>query len=222
MKKQMNERMEALLASKSFAELTAEERYFVTETLSEKEYERMHFLAKNAPPILKATPPPNPAIRGQLLAAMRQMKTEPAPAKRPGAITRLLTTRIPAWQAAAAIAVLLAVHFLLPEKTKLEVRTETEYVYRTDTIFKEVAMPAPVAPAVTPPATRRPARVNVKPNEPSRPDLLETAIASTGSRNAPVGIRTEIPDTFALMVSQPRGQSARQTEDLWQFLGEVY
>lgn len=219
MKKQLNERLEQLLAQKTFGELTAEERYFVTETLEETEYERMHFLVKNAPSVLRGTPGPNPAIRENLLAAMRQMKTEGSPAEQPGAIVRLLRARIPAWQAAAAVALLLGLHFLLPEKTKVEVCTDTEYVYRTDTIIKEVGMPATVEREAVLAKPKK--RINIKPAIQAVDEALPPAFARADS-SAGRSLRSEIPDTFALMVSQPKGQSARQTEDLWQFLGEVY
>ena len=204
-----NDRLEALLSAKPFAELDAEERYFVTEAMDEAEYDRVHFLLKNAPPVLRDTPAPSPAIEGKLLAAMRQMKKEAVPPKRPSTIVRLLSARIPAWQAAAAIALVFGLHFLLGEKQPVLERTVTEYVHTTDTIYKEVAMPA--EPTLEPPR-----RINVKPQELVSNTLDEPEIVAQTDSAA------QSPDTFALTVSQPRGQSAREMEDLWQFFGEVH
>ena len=221
MKNILNERLEHLLASKCFSELTAEERYFATGILSEEEYERMHILVKNAGRVLKKTPLPNPVIRENLMAAMRSGKSKNI--DRPSAIVRLFRARIPAWQAAAAVAFLLGVHFLFPQKNNIYMPGETEYVYQTDTIYKEVAVavsqPAPISnkPVLSQP--KAPVHINKKPQDIFQENTDKIAL---GNRNPRDAYHSEIPDTFALMVSQPRGQSAKQTEDLWQFFGEVY
>lgn len=221
----MNERLEHLLKEKSFDELSAEERYFVTELLTETEYERMHFVIKSATPILRDTPVPSPAIKENLLVAMRQMNAESAAKKpaAPSAIVRLLKTRIPAWQAAAAVALLLGLHFLFPQKGPVEIQRDTEIVYKTDTLYKEVLVsnPVPASPEKTAPRKVAP-RVNTKPIATPQKEILNTPNSALEETIASAADRPEAPDTFAITVSQPRGTSATDTEDLWQFIGDIY
>ena len=134
-------------------------------------------------------------------------------------LVRLINYRLPVWQAAAAIALLIGMHFWLKEGPQIITETDTVYVHSTDTIYKEVAMPAKVADR---PVKSTQSRINVKPSmQKTMADSLADALVSI----APGAMETEIinmPDTFGILVSRPRGQSATQTADLWNLLSEVY
>ena len=214
----MNNRLEVLLKEKSFAQLSAEEKFFVTEYIGEEEYGRIHLLLKNGKAVLQNTPPPSPAIKANLLAAMRQTHGLEK-GQKPGAIIRLLRYRVPAWQVAAAVALLFGLHFWLQEEPQLIEKTETVYLHSTDTIYKEVAMPAP---ATEKNIARQAARINVKPKTQRQQVEAGPILFASADSSARRFVSTELPDTFSLDLGRPRGQSAAQTADLWDLLEEVY
>ena len=212
----MEKKLEQLLLEKKFGELTAEEKYYVTESIGETEYNRLHILLNKSKTALKNTPSLNPELKNNLLKKFRE-EHGLQPEKKPTAIVRVLRYRIPAWQAAAAVALLLGFHFWQQEEPEIIKETDTVYVHKTDTIYKEVALPTP---AVKKPMTKPPSRVNVKPlpnTVQSEPTII--AAADSVSRRHKL---SELPDTFNMTISQPRGQSVAQSEGLWELLGEVY
>ena len=211
----MDNRLEQLLLQKKFEELTAEEKYYVTESVGEAEYTRMHYFLEESRLFLKKTPRVNPALKGSLLAAFRKGQ-ESSAEKKPAGIVRFLQYRVPAWQVAATIALLLAGHFWLQPAPQIIEKTDTVYVHTTDTIFKEVAMRVLVDPAPGIP------RVNVNPKAQQIPAAREPVLIAAANTSLRRYESTEVPDTFSMVVSRPRGQSVTQAEDLWELLGEVY
>ncbi len=215
----MEKKLEQLLIEKHFHQLTAEEKYYVTEMIGEAEYNRMHLLIKKSKNVLSNRPAFNPEIKNRLMAAFRQHHGT-APVEKPTAVIRFLRYRIPAWQAVAAVAVLFGLHFWLQDKSIIIEKPEVVYVHSVDTVYKEVAMPLPIEEK---PATDPIPRVNVKPRpvtavfEPKEP----VYIASTDSASLQHAA-TQLPDSFNLMVSQPRGKSATQVSELWHLLEVVY
>ena len=208
----MEKKLEQLLLTKKFGELTAEERYYVTESIGEEEYGRLHILLNKSKKALKNMPPLNPAIKNNLLAAMRKQHEKPL------AIVRMMRYSIPAWQAAAAVALMVGLHFWLQAEPQVIGKTETVYVYSTDTIYQEVVMPSMEIPR-----PRLHPRINVKPDDEihnlgNEPTII--ASADTSARDYLVS--PPLADSFAINVSFPRGQSASQTTDLWKLLEEVY
>ncbi len=211
----MKKKLERLLLNKKFGELTAEEKYYATEFVSEAEYDQMHVLLKKGKKGLKNIPEIRPQVKNNLLAAFQQHHGI-LPNKKPNKIIQLISYRLPAWQMAAAIALLLGINFWLQEEPQLLKETETVYVFNTDTIYKEVSLPAdkqsiePIKP-----------RINVKPvikhSASNEPLLLASADTSKHSL-----MSSQSPDTFAYQVSLPRGRAASQTTELWELLGEVY
>ena len=216
----MENRLEELLLAKKFSQLTAEEKYYVTESIGETEYNHLHVFLNESKQSLKDTPSVPPRLKKDLMVAFKKQHT--IVEKKPSAIVRLMRYRIPAWQAAAAVALLMGLHFWLQKEPTIIRETETVYVNKVDTIFKEVAMPAP-APK-TPPAPPR-SRINVKPEtaplpSPTEPILLASADSARRQYDFEMA---QVTDTFNMQqFSQPKGQSLTQTADLWESLGEVY
>ncbi|MBK8564560.1 MAG: hypothetical protein IPN76_14805 [Saprospiraceae bacterium] len=208
-----------LLAERPFEMLTSAEQEAVLAEMPEWEYQRLHQLLQRSKATMKRSPKPDPAIRERLLEVLRQQPKQTAqPAKQPGLLVRMAQYRLPAWQAAAGLALLLVAHFAL-QKTPREVpHTETVYVNSTDTIYKEVAIPVAQQQEK---ATQM--RVNVKPRlvrNAEQPTMEAIAYADTSARQS-----GSLPDTmpgFNFTPQSPIGRSANEMKDLWQLLGDVY
>ncbi|MCF8244605.1 MAG: hypothetical protein K9J37_09730 [Saprospiraceae bacterium] len=212
--------IEQLLAERPFELLTPKEKDAVLAQMPEWEYQRLYQLVTRSRAALKRSPAPNPAIREQLMAALRQ-QPKPQAARPTGLLVRLAQYRLPAWQAAAGLALLLVAHFGLQKQPTADVRTETVFVNTTDTIYKQMAIP--VSDTVSKVAV---SRVNVKPRMAKKvvPANLPTeALADSSSRHQ--GRFGGLPDTlpgFRLTLQHPNGRSANEMKELWQFLGDVY
>lgn len=212
--------MKQLLAERPFELLSTSEKEAVLAEMPEWQYQHLHQVLNRSRAVLKQSPAPNPAIRERLLTALRQ-QPKPLPVRRTGILVRLAQYRLPAWQAAAGLALLLAAHFALQKPMSESLRTETVYVNTTDTIYKEVALP--VADTATKPPV---SRVNVRPSmvkNVAPASLSSEALADTAFRHQ--GRFSDLPDTlpgFRLSFEQPAGRSANEMEELWQFLGEVH
>jgi hypothetical protein len=211
--------IEQLLAERPFDMLTAAEQESVLAQMPEWEYQRLHQLMQRSKAAMKRSPQPDPAIRERLLEALRQQPKQTAlPAKQAGLLVRLAQYRLPAWQAAAGLALLLVAHFALQKPPKEVLHTETVYVNSTDTIYKEVAIPIAQQQEKT---TQK--RVNVKPRlvrNAEQPTMEAIAFADSSSRQS-----GSLPDTmpgFNFTPQSPIGRSANEMKDLWQLLGDVY
>lgn len=210
--------IEQLMAERPFEMLTQTEQKAVLTQMPEWEYQRLHQLVLRSKAALRQSPKPNPAIRQQLLEALRkQPKQLP---RSTGLLVRMALYRLPAWQAAAGLALLLIAHFALQKTPAETLRTETVYVNTTDTIYKEVAIP------VADTSSKRPQRrVNVRPSVANKTQLVASpteALADSSSRQSrAVGLPDTLPG-FQFSVHQPSGRSANEMKELWQFLGEVY
>ena len=209
--------IEQLLDERPFELLTAEEKEVVLAEMPEWEYQRLHLLLARSKAAMKQSPAPDPAIRGRLLDALRQ-QPKPQPA---GLLVQLAQYRLPLWQAAAGIALLLVAHFALQKPATEAVRTETVYMNSTDTIYKEMAIP--VADTATKLPTRR---VNTKPRAVKYTAADNIPAESMADSSARYQRRfNDLPDTlpgFRFTLNQHSGRSANEMKELWQFLGEVY
>ncbi len=212
--------IEQLISERPFELLTPTERVAVLAQMPEWEYQRLHQLLQRSKAAMKHSPLPDPAIRERLMEALRKQQTTMAKTSaKTGLLVRMAQYRVPVWQVAAGIALLLVAHFA-QQKTPQEVlHTETVYVNNTDTIYKEVAIPVAQQPEKT---TAK--RVNVKPrlaaNGPSQQAMDTIAFAESSSRQSGA-----LPDTmpeFRFTFEQASGRSANEMKELWQFLGEVY
>ncbi|MEO1258840.1 MAG: hypothetical protein AAFZ15_08575 [Bacteroidota bacterium] len=214
----MEKRLEQLLLSKKFGQLTAEEKYYVTESIGETEYNRMSAFLFNSKKTLKNAPPVDPVLKNKLMRSFRKKHGIEEVAKT-NLVVRIINYKMPAWQVAAAIALLFGLNFWLQAEPAVITETETVYVHSTDTIYKEVALPAIVTER---PVKNTPPRINVKPSIPdlTTDSLAEAYVALTPKRNEIEDVPA--PDTFGILVSQPRGQSASQASELWDLLSEVY
>jgi hypothetical protein len=211
--------IEQLLAERPFEMLTAAEQEVVLAQMPEWEYQRLHQLMQRSKAAMKRSPQPHPAIRERLLEALRQQPKQTAqPAKQAGLLVRMAQYRLPAWQAAAGLALLLVAHFALQKPPKEVLHTETVYVNSTDTIYKEVAIPVAQQQEK---ATQK--RVNVKPRlvrNTGQPPMEAIAYADSSSRQP-----GSLPDTmpgFNFTPQSPIGRSANEMKDLWKLLGDVY
>lgn len=151
-----------MLAEKPFEALSLEERNLVLENMDENEYESLRTLLIQSRRMLKKSPPPDPAIRENLLAAIRRQKAMPLEASLlpRNIVMQILKYRIPVWQAAATVTALMGFLIGFKQTPLSPVKTEKVYVYVTDTIYKEVSLPG-MDTAVN----SSPNRVNVKPGQ---------------------------------------------------------
>ncbi len=124
----MNELIENLATRKSFSELSAAEREAVLTEMSRDAYEHLRAILLAAP-ALDAGPPPRAALRERLLARM--------PAQRPSrGLAGALTLRLPVWQAAAALAIVVAAVWMLKAQNARQIIAPVTEV-RTDTLYRE-------------------------------------------------------------------------------------
>lgn len=145
----LDQKLEQLLRTKKYQALNREELDFVSKSLTAKEYEQFRLVlcgSKNS--LQKYATAPSPMVKHNLMAAMRAKNK----AKRPLHVgwNKFANHRIPAWQAAAAIALLMFCTLLLkqqvvfiensPAEPLMVYKTDTvfETVYKTDTVFEEV------------------------------------------------------------------------------------
>jgi len=215
--------IEQLLAERPFELLTEAEKSAVLAQMPDWEYDRLHQLLLRSRAALKQGPKLNPAIRENLLAALRKQEKPKQETLRPtGLLVRLVQYRMPVWQAAAGLALLLVAHFTLKKPAPVAaMQTETVYVNTTDTIYKEIAVPVADTSAKL---SKK--RVNVKPRLAAQPQTTaanSVAIADTdyGYDGRFAGLPDTLPG-FQLNVEQPNGRSANEMKELWQFVGQVY
>ncbi|MEZ4962253.1 MAG: hypothetical protein R2830_20670 [Saprospiraceae bacterium] len=205
--------LEPLLPEEPFGDLLPEEKRLVWAAIGEEEYEQRFRFLQHAKTAMKQSPAPDPAIRQQLLAAMKKQR---AKAVGQGALVRLLQRRIPVWQAAATIAALLGFFFLFKHQGFPGMQSEKVYVYLTDTVYKEVSLPAMDSAGNVPFG-----RVNVKPGAaPNLPGGFSDTIAAIDSATRRTGF-PYAPDTLHGLNQAgdgPKGNPAHDWEDWWQFL----
>lgn len=128
----MNDLIEQLALLKSFGELSQTERVAVLEEMSPEHYEQLRAVLLAAPS-LDAGPLPSSALRARLLHRM-SAKTQPS----------VLSRKVPVWQAAAALALAVAVVWMLkvPVVREVEVaapvaQTRTDKIYKEKIVWKE-------------------------------------------------------------------------------------
>lgn len=132
--------LEQVLKNKSYNDLDADEKKWIDQQYSKEEYNAMRMtLLESISVFRKEQTKPNPEIKSGLMQRLQQnKKAEP--------INPFFTYRIPAWQAAAAFAMLL---FFFPQiKDSPPGDPEQIFIYRTDTVFKEIPFQNIINPLV--------------------------------------------------------------------------
>ena len=134
------DKMEYLLANKSYEALLPEEKEWIDQQYSQEEYTAMRMtLSRSEDLFKKQRTTPNPEIKSKLRQKLRQAKT-------PAKVTPLFLYRIPAWQAVAAFALLL---FFIPQIQSKQVNDPDKvFIYHTDTVFKEVPVESILNPII--------------------------------------------------------------------------
>jgi hypothetical protein len=131
--------LEELLETKTFSELSGREQEAVTQYMKQEEYNAYHEIilkSKNRFAYENKTITPDPAIHERLLAKMEN--------KRPhqpsvfDILHKLLTTRVPVYQPAFAIAAIVVLFIILNNKSHETIR----YLARNDTIYLGKHIPA--------------------------------------------------------------------------------
>ncbi len=207
--------MEPLLPERPFHELRPAEKKLVWNTMGEEEYERQFLFLTKTKKALAGGPVPKAALKGQLMAAFQAQKSKAA--HRPNRFVQMLQYRIPAWQAAAAIAALLSFFFLFKQQAFPGMKTEKVYVYLTDTVYKEVSLPA-MDSALNAPL----GRVNVKPRAAQNTfNGFSDTIAAVDSVNK--NTRPNLsPDSLSDQPKpiEPAKKTGKRWRDLWPVLGD--
>lgn len=124
----MNELVENLASRKTFSELTETEREAVLAEMSPDAYENLRALLLAAP-ALDTGPLPPAALRARLLDRMAAT----APRR---SMSGVLALRMPVWQAAAVLAIAVAVVWFLKAPVVQEVAVPVVRI-QTDTFFRE-------------------------------------------------------------------------------------
>lgn len=134
------DKLEALLMEKSFKDLLPEEQSWVNQHYSAEEYDAMrHTMQKSTALFEKEQTAPNPKIKSRLQHRLRQNRE-------PAKVRPLLLYRIPAWQAVAAVALLL---FFIPQIQKQQAKDQEQVVvYHIDTVFKEIPVKTIISPII--------------------------------------------------------------------------
>ncbi|MEO1451528.1 MAG: hypothetical protein AAFV07_18495 [Bacteroidota bacterium] len=132
--------MEALIRTKDFAELSMAERAQVLIEMSEREYHELReiaqltslYFAEEAPRIS-----PRAETRTNLMQAFRRQKNKDS---LKGKIKRTLSYPLPAWQAAAAVVVLMLAVYLGPRVTPTEGTLQDQQHVLVDTAQTDSAL----------------------------------------------------------------------------------
>ena len=216
-----NSEIERLVAEKPFRYLDFAEQNLVLENMTDDEYDRLHVFLKKSKKALKNSPNPNHEIRQNLLLAMRRQHAQHRVASflPSGWIVNMLNYRLPVWQAAASVAVILGFFLALGNTPLSNVKTEKVYVYVTDTIYKEVSLPS-MDTAVN----ISPSRLNIKPgqhlpNHPPVPGIQPTSDSVLQKIGA-----SDVPDSltgYYRKVERPESMPDQNMSDIWQLWGSV-
>lgn len=235
--------VETLLKTKRYQDLSLEEKGMVAEMMSRSEYEQFRLiLCGNQRSLGNIHTQPSPKIKKHLMAAMRAKKRKERPVST--FFQNAANYRMPAWQAAAAIACFFfltmmareqIVSFEYPQGESLYVSaidTVYETIYQTDTVFKEIEI------------ALKGKKVNVSPSKSNfkfsanqkiikeKDSLMEVAnrrfgdifldadplLADTTLPN--YARKASIEDEF-FVPKKIYGRSARDDRDLMQFLEEI-
>ncbi len=126
------DKLEALLKNKRYQDLQGDDKSWVDSQYTAQEYTALrNTFSKSSQVLRQDRTTPNPAIHSRLRQKLRASKQE-----QPAKITSLYAYSIPAWQAVAAIAILL---FFIPQLQQQQMpEKEKIFIYQTDTVFKEV------------------------------------------------------------------------------------
>ncbi len=134
------DKMEDLLANKSYQDLLPEEKEWVGQQYSADEYNGMrHAMLQSSMIFKQERTKPNPEIKSMLRQRLKQ-------SKEPTKVAPLFLYRIPAWQAVAAFALLL---FFIPQMQENQSSDPDQiFIYHTDTVFKESPVEAILNPII--------------------------------------------------------------------------
>jgi len=118
------------LESKNFSELSPEEKSTVLSSLSKEEYQHMRILIRKASQQLAHTP------EGlQLRPGMDTIIFQQGKRKKKNLLNRLITYRIPAWQAAAAAVFFALTFYSLGNTTSSGHSNLSKSAYTTDSLL---------------------------------------------------------------------------------------
>lgn len=136
------DKLEALLKSKSYQELQGDDKSWIDAQYSAQEYTALrNTFSKSSQVLRQDQTSPSPAIHSRLRQKLRENKQE-----QPAKVTALYAYSIPAWQAIAAIAVLL---FFIPQLQQQQMPDKEKiFIYQTDTVFKEVPTESILSPII--------------------------------------------------------------------------
>jgi len=149
--------LQKLLETKSFSELTGNEKEEVIRNMRQDEYDACHEVIRESKILFareQKTLAPNPEILRNLLTKMGSSRSKQNQFLL--MLQKLFTFRIPAYQPAFILAVFAVLFFILDNRNHETIR----YLPRTDTVYLEKQAPASRSPAnqsvnlVTPPAKR--------------------------------------------------------------------
>jgi len=134
------DKMENLLANKSYHDLLPEEKEWIDQQYNAEEYNGMrHAMLQSSKLFEQEQTRPNPEIKSKLRQRLKQ-------SKKPAKVAPLFLYRIPAWQAVAAFALLL---FFVPQIQKNQASDPDQiFIYHTDTVFKEIPVEAIFNPII--------------------------------------------------------------------------
>lgn len=119
---------EQLALQKDFASLNPAERALVLAEMPQEEFEQLRKLLLTTQRMDSGVEPPA-HLRAGLMAKFSEQS-------KPSGIRRLITARIPIWQAAAALMLGIAVVSLMKKEVVVE-KTVTAWQLRVDTVFQE-------------------------------------------------------------------------------------
>jgi hypothetical protein len=128
--------LEKLLETKEFTALSEQEKMQVLQMMTADEYRDYHLLimkSKRTFSVEEKFLLPNPSIREDLLARINPERQKSRKQKNAGVFSRLYSFRIPAYQPAFAVAVLVVLFFLFRNERPETIR----YLTKIDTIYLE-------------------------------------------------------------------------------------
>ncbi|MFK7932937.1 MAG: hypothetical protein AB8G22_05465 [Saprospiraceae bacterium] len=222
------ERLELLLQTQSFAQLSAADQMFVLQHITEEEYAQMHLLLDTGKAALQDVPKPDAGIESRLQNHLDHVWQTATATPQPTWWQAVFNYKIPLWQTAlGAFALLFYFNWQRPvEIIKMAATPEKVYVYQVDTVYEEKKadtiqvkqqMNSDTAIAQFPVQRKRtPRKVNVKPS------LDRNVVASDVSREEKTVMESELPavkSEIEALTNYARGRSAESDSSLFQLIG---
>ena len=229
----LDEKLEQLLLLRSFEELQSEEKQYVLNQITEKEYQEFRMILIESVELFekeKDIIQPDPQIKKDLLVAFDKKHNALYPIHE--LLNKTISYKVPAYQSALALAAMLLLFFFLNSDNKIEPITtpQTVYVYKTDTIFVKPEAQNPetipvnhIANSENKQSAKPKKKIKTKPVKTSPKKTIKKKEEKTAPIKAPEGIKTFFAfNSYKFLTEKTIGRTMKEDSVLTKFLVTAY